>query len=127
MNRKAISTDKAPAAAGPYSQAVLIDGWLYLSGQLGIEPGTSEFVEGGVQAETRQIFRNLAAVLEAAGGSLGDIAATRVYLADMADFAAMNEVYKENFEDATPARECVQVAALPKGGRVEISAVARIP
>ncbi|RKY29322.1 MAG: reactive intermediate/imine deaminase [Planctomycetota bacterium] len=126
MNHKTISTDKAPAAVGPYSQAILVDGWLYLSGQLGINPESGEFVEGGTPAETEQIFRNLKAVLEAAGGSLQSIVATRVYLADMADFAAVNEVYKENFKDAPPARECVQVAALPKGGRVEISAVARI-
>jgi 2-iminobutanoate/2-iminopropanoate deaminase len=126
MSDRIISTENAPAAVGPYSQAVLVDGWLYLSGQLPFDPGSGEFVEGDIQTQTRQIFRNLRAVLEAAGGSLQSIVATRVYLVDMADFAAVNEVYKENFKDAPPARECVQVAALPKGGRVEISAVARI-
>lgn len=126
MERKAISTKDAPAAVGPYSQAILADGWLYVSGQLGIDPKSGEFVRDGIAAEARQVFRNLEAILKAAGGGFRSVLATRVYLVDMADFAAVNEVYRENFGETPPARECVEVAALPKGGRVEISAVAKV-
>ncbi len=121
-----ISTKEAPAAVGPYAQAVRAGGFLFASGQIGLDPATGRMAEGGVEAETRRALRNLAAVLEAGGSGLGRVLRATVYLADMRDFAAMNGVYAEAFGEHRPARACVEVAALPKGARVEIDAIASV-
>jgi len=122
--RETIHTDHAPAAVGPYSQAVRDGDRIWVSGQLGLDPGTGQMVPGGVEPETRQALTNLRAILEAAGSGLERIVKATVYLADMGDFGAVNRIYAEFFETDPPARVCVEVAALPKGGRVEIDAVA---
>jgi 2-iminobutanoate/2-iminopropanoate deaminase len=122
--KKVISTTQAPAAIGPYSQAILAGNILFASGQLGIDPVTNDFVEGGVQAQTRQAFTNVKAILSEAGYSVQDIVKTTVFLADMADFAAMNEVYAAQFDGDFPARSAVAVKTLPKNGLVEIEVVA---
>jgi 2-iminobutanoate/2-iminopropanoate deaminase len=124
--KKIISSNKAPAAIGPYSMAVQAGPFLYSSGQLGIDPQTGSFVEGGIVAETRQALSNLQNVLDAAGLNLTDVIKTTVFLQDMNDFGSMNSVYAEFFTENPPARSAVQVAALPKGGTVEIEAVAVI-
>jgi 2-iminobutanoate/2-iminopropanoate deaminase len=124
MTRQIISTDKAPAAVGPYSQAVSRNGLIYSAGQIGLDPATGKLVEGGIQAQTRQALANLQAILEAAGASLNDVVKTTVFLQDMADFQAMNQVYAAFFGSDPPARSAVQVAALPLGALVEIEAVA---
>lgn len=121
--KRVISTDKAPAAIGPYSQAILVNGTLYASGQLGIIPETGEFAEG-VTAQTEQAFRNIRAILEAAGLNLSHVVKTTCFLADMGDFAAMNEVYSRQFDGAFPARSAVAVRTLPKNGLVEIEVIA---
>jgi 2-iminobutanoate/2-iminopropanoate deaminase len=126
MPRTAISTAQAPAAIGPYSQAIRADGYLFCSGQLGLDPATGDLVAGDVEAQAEQALRNLGAVLEAAGLTYGDVVKTTVFLADMADFAAINSVYGRFVTDPPPARSTVAVAALPKGGRVEIEAIARL-
>lgn len=118
-----IATPEAPKAVGPYSQAVELNGTLYLSGQLPIDPATGKMAEG-IEAQTRQALRNIGAILAAAGLGHADIVKTTVLLADIADFAAMNAVYAEFFPTDKPARVCYQVAALPLGARVEIDAVA---
>jgi 2-iminobutanoate/2-iminopropanoate deaminase len=126
MTGKIIKTDKAPSAVGPYSQAVLADGWLYVSGQIPIDPATGNLVGGSIDEQARRVLENLKAVLEAAGGGLKDVVKTTVYLTNMQDFARVNEIYATYFTSAPPARACVQVAALPKGAAVEIEAIARI-
>ena len=126
MPRTAISTTQAPAAIGPYSQAIRADGYLFCSGQLGLDPATGDFVAGDVRAQAEQALRNLGAVLEAAGLTFEDVVKTTIFLADMADFAAVNGVYGRFVTDPPPARSTVAVAALPKGGRVEIEATARL-
>jgi 2-iminobutanoate/2-iminopropanoate deaminase len=126
MPRTAISTTQAPAAIGPYSQAIRADGYVFCSGQLGLDPATGDFVAGDVGAQAEQALRNLGAVLEAAGLTFGDVVKTTIFLADMADFAAVNGVYGRFVTDPPPARSTVAVAALPKGGRVEIEATARL-
>jgi 2-iminobutanoate/2-iminopropanoate deaminase len=126
MPRTAISTAQAPAAIGPYSQAIRADGYLFCSGQLGLDPATGDLVAGDVGAQAEQALRNLGAVLEAAGLKFGDVVKTTIFLADMADFAAVNGVYGRFVTDPPPARSTVAVAALPKGGRVEIEATARL-
>jgi 2-iminobutanoate/2-iminopropanoate deaminase len=126
MPRTAISTTQAPAAIGPYSQAIRADGYLFCSGQLGLDPATGDFVAGDVGVQAEQALRNLGAVLEAAGLTFGDVVKTTIFLADMADFAAVNGVYGRFVTDPPPARSTVAVAALPKGGRVEIEATARL-
>ena len=126
MPRTAISTAQAPAAIGPYSQAICADGYLFCSGQLGLDPATGDFVAGDVGAQAEQALRNLGAVLEAAGLTFADVVKTTIFLADMADFAAVNGVYGRFVTDPPPARSTVAVAALPKGGRVEIEATARL-
>jgi 2-iminobutanoate/2-iminopropanoate deaminase len=123
---RSISTDKAPGAIGPYSQAVTVDGWAFCSGQIPLDPSTGELVDGDVAAQTDQVLRNLTAVLEAAGGSLSSVVKTTVFLADMADFGAMNEVYARHFGEHRPARAAVAVRTLPKNVDVEIEAIARI-
>jgi 2-iminobutanoate/2-iminopropanoate deaminase len=124
MTHQAIATNGAPAAIGPYSQAITTDGLLFCSGQLGLDPETGELVEG-VEVQAERSLRNLAAVLDAAGLGWADVVKTTVFLADMADFAAVNAVYARFMPDPPPARSTVQVAALPKGGLVEIDAIAR--
>lgn len=122
---KAIQTDKAPAAIGPYSQAIDSGaGIVFVSGQLPIDPATGAFPEGGVQEQTRQSITNAKAILEAAGLGLQDVVKTTVFLADMADFAAMNEVYAQFFAAPFPARSAVAVKTLPKGALVEIECIA---
>lgn len=121
-----VHTDDAPAAIGPYSQAVVVDGMVYCSGQIPFDPVTMEQVEGGIEAQTDQVLRNLAAVLEAAGSSLSRVVKTTVFLKDMGDFAAMNGVYARHFGEHRPARAAVQAAALPRGVDVEIECVARV-
>jgi 2-iminobutanoate/2-iminopropanoate deaminase len=118
-------SDGAPRAIGPYSQAVSAGGWLYTSGQVGLDPATGELVAGGFEAQARRVFENLRAVLAAAGCDFADVVKATVYLADMADFATLNGIYAEAFGSHRPARSTVQAAALPKGARVEIDLVAR--
>lgn len=121
-----VQTDQAPAAIGPYSQAVVSDGWVYCSGQIGLDPETMELVEGGVQAQTEQVLVNLRHVLEAAGAGLDTVVKTTVFLADMGDFAAMNEVYARHFADHRPARAAVAARERPRSVDVEIECVARV-
>lgn len=125
MNRDAIATTSAPAAIGPYSQAISTGDLLFCSGQLGLDPASGTLVEGGVEAQAERSCRNLAAVLEAAGSSFADVVKTTIFLVDMADFAAVNAVYARFMPEPPPARSTVAVAALPKGGLVEIEAIAR--
>ena len=127
MSKRIIHTDAAPAAIGPYSQAVRADDFVFTAGQIGLDPATGEMVPGGIAAQTRQALRNLQAVLEAAGASLSQVVKTTVFLQDMNDFAAMNAVYAEFFATEPPARSAVQAAALPKGALVEIEAIAYSP
>jgi 2-iminobutanoate/2-iminopropanoate deaminase len=125
MNKTIITTDKAPAPLGPYNQAVLVNDTLYLSGQIPLIPSTMELVEGDLEAETKQVMQNLKAVLEAANMGFEDVVKTSIFLNDMNNFAAVNEVYGSYFDHATaPARETVEVANLPKFVRIEISMVA---
>ena len=119
-----ISTDKAPGAIGPYSQAVKAGNMIFCSGQIPIDPSTGEFVSQDVSEQTEQVFKNLTAVLEAAGASLTDVVKTTVFLADMGEFAAMNEVYGRYFVENKPARATVQAARLPRDARVEIECIA---
>jgi 2-iminobutanoate/2-iminopropanoate deaminase len=125
MSRQAVSTGGAPAAIGPYSQGIAIDGFVFCSGQLGLDPATGELVAGGVEAEAERALRNLVAVLDAAGASMADVVKTTIFLADIADFAAVNAVYARHVPEPPPARSTFAVGALPKGGRVEIEAIAR--
>jgi 2-iminobutanoate/2-iminopropanoate deaminase len=120
------ATDAAPRAIGPYSQSVEVNGMLYTSGQIALDPATGEMVGGGLEAEAHRVFANLAAVLASAGCSFADVVKTTVFLSDMGDFAALNRVYAEAFGDHKPARSTVQAAALPRGAKVEIDLVARI-
>jgi reactive intermediate/imine deaminase len=122
-NRAIISTADAPAAIGPYSQAVKIGGTVWLSGQIPLDPQTMEVVEGDITAQATQVFRNLGAVAAAAGGSLQDAVKINISLVDMGDFAAVNEVMASFLKEPYPARACVQVAALPRGVSVEIEAI----
>jgi 2-iminobutanoate/2-iminopropanoate deaminase len=122
---KAVTAAAAPAAIGPYSQAVAVDGWVWCSGQVALDPATGQLVGRDAAAQTEQACRNLTAVLEAAGCGWADVVRTTIYLTDLADFAAMNEVYGRRLVAPLPARVTVQVAALPRGARVEIDAIAR--
>ena len=122
--KETISTENAPGAIGPYSQAIKANGMLFCSGQIPINPSTGEFVEGGVAEQTEQVFMNLIAVLEAGGASLETVVKTTVFLADMNDFGAMNEVYGRYFDTNKPARATVQAARLPRDARVEIECIA---
>ena len=122
----AVHTDHAPKALGPYSQAIVADGWIFASGQIPIDPETGALVEGDVRVQTHRVLRNLEAVLSAAGGGLGTVVKTTVYLSGMALFADMNTVYARHFGDHRPARATVAVAGLPKGVDVEIDVVARV-
>jgi reactive intermediate/imine deaminase len=123
MTRRIISTPEAPAAIGTYSQAVAAGGAVWLSGQIPLDPATMTLVSGDIEAETRQVFRNLAAVAAAAGGKLDDVVRFTVFLTDLADFATVNRVMEDVLTPPYPARVTVQVAALPKGARVEVDAI----
>ena len=123
---KAISTQKAPAAIGPYSQAIQVGNLLYTSGQIPIDTATGNFVEGGIKEQTRQSLINVKAILEEAGLTMGNVVKTTVFMADMNDFADMNAVYAEFFAEPYPARSAVVVKTLPKGALVEIEVVAEI-
>ncbi len=128
MTKKPIDTNRAPAAIGPYCQAIVQGGWVYCSGQIALDPDHGQMVGGGdIEAETRQVLQNLDAVLQKAGASRGDVVKANVYLMDMDEFSKMNQVYAVFFEGLVPpARATVQVAALPKGARVEIDFIAHI-
>ena len=125
-SRQAVSSSSAPAAIGPYSQAIAVDGTVYCSGQIGLDPATGELVEG-LEAQAERALRNLTAVLDAAGVTLADVVKTTIFLTDMGDFAAVNAVYATFVPDPPPARSTVAVAALPKGALVEVEAIARRP
>ncbi|MCP4428963.1 MAG: RidA family protein [Chloroflexi bacterium] len=124
MKKKIVSTEHAPAAVGPYSQAVKIGELVYTAGQIPLDPATGKMVEGDVQVQTERVLQNLQAVLAAAGSSLKNVVKTTVFLQDMGDFGAMNEVYGRFFPKKPPARSAVEAAALPLGAQVEIEAVA---
>jgi len=124
--KQIVQTDRAPQAIGPYSQAIKARGFVYASGQIPIDPTTGQFVDGGITEQTEQVMKNVAAVLEAAGSRLDRIVKTTVFLADMEEFAAMNEVYAKFFTSDPPARATVQAAGLPRNARVEIEVVALV-
>jgi 2-iminobutanoate/2-iminopropanoate deaminase len=124
---RATRTDRAPAAIGPYAQAVAANGFLFTAGQIPLDPVTMQVVEGDVEAQTEQVLRNLDAVLASAGAGWGDVVKTTVFLTDMRDFPRMNEVYARAMGDARPARSTVQVSALPRGVLVEIDLIAALP
>jgi 2-iminobutanoate/2-iminopropanoate deaminase len=124
LNMKPIETNLAPAAIGPYSQAIVANGFVFASGQLPIDPATGEFAQGGVQEQTRQSLMNASQILQAAGTDLAHVVKTTVFLSDMANFAAMNEIYSQFFSQPFPARSAVAVKDLPKGALVEIEVVA---
>ena len=126
MSRQPISTDRAPAAIGPYSQAVRSGNTVYLSGQIPLDPATGELVQGDIALQTRRVFDNLKAVCEAAGGSLDQVARVGIYVMDLADFAQVNAVMAEYFQAPYPARSTIQVAGLPRGARVEVDAVMQL-
>ena len=123
---KRVHTDHAPAAIGPYSQAIVVDGWVFCSGQIPLVPETGELLTGGIAEQTDRALTSLARVLEEAGSSMQHVVKTTVFLSDMNDFAAMNEVYAKHFGDHRPARAAVQAGALPKFCDVEIECVARV-
>ncbi len=125
MTRQAVSTSGAPAAIGPYSQGIAIDGFVFCSGQIGLDPSSGELVTGGVEAQAERALRNLAAVLDAAGLGMADVVKTTLFLADIGDFAAVNAVYGRHMTDPPPARSTFAVGALPKGALVEVEAIAR--
>ena len=127
MSIKAIHTDDAPAAIGPYSQGIIANGLLFTAGQIALDPATGQVVPGDVVAQTQRVLANLRAILDAAGASWRDVVKTTVYLFDMNDFPVVNEAYAAAMGDARPARSTVQVSALPRGVLVEIDAVVRIP
>ncbi|MDQ6760036.1 MAG: RidA family protein [Acidobacteriota bacterium] len=122
--KKCISTGSAPKAIGPYSQAVVANGMAYLSGQIPLDPSTNQLIQGGIVEQTERVFENLKAVLEACGASLATVVKTTVYLKDMAEFQAMNEIYGRYFPENAPARATVQAAKLPRDVNVEIDAIA---
>jgi 2-iminobutanoate/2-iminopropanoate deaminase len=124
MKIEAIETERAPQAIGPYSQAVRANGLLFVSGQIPLDPATMEVVDGGIEAQTRQVLTNLRAVLEAAGSSFDQVVRTTIFLADLGDFAAVNAIYAEAFGSTRPARSTIQAARLPRDVRIEIDAIA---
>jgi len=123
MSKKAISTDKAPAAIGPYSQAVVTGNFLFTSGALPIDPATGKMVEGSIQGRAHQVFKNIEAITAEAGTSLENAVKVTVFLADIGDFAAVNEIYAQYFKEPFPARSAFQVAALPLGADLEVEAI----
>jgi len=124
--REAVSTSTAPAAIGPYSQAIKTANLLFISGQIPLDPATGNLVEGGIEAQTRQVFQNIGEILKAAGASFDAVVSATVYVADMNDFAKVNEIYATYFSSPAPARATVQVARLPRDSRVEIQVVAAL-
>jgi 2-iminobutanoate/2-iminopropanoate deaminase len=126
MTRRAVSTEGAPAAVGPYSQGIVVDGLLFCAGQAALDPATGNLVEGGIEPETERVMANLTAVLDAAGATWEDVVKTTIFLVDLGDFVTVNGIYGRYVGDPPPARSTVGVAALPKGAHVEIEAVARI-
>jgi 2-iminobutanoate/2-iminopropanoate deaminase len=127
MSRQVVRTEGAPRAIGPYSQAVVANGFVFCSGQIALDPATGELIEGDIAAQTERAIQNLRAVLEAAGSSLAHVVKTTVFLQDMADFAAMNAVYAQFFSENPPARSTIGNLALPRGARFEIEAIAVLP
>lgn len=127
MSKEQIATTAAPAALGPYSQAILAGGFLFASGQVPIDPATSELAGADVETQAKQVFNNLQQVLAAAGCGFADVVKTTVFLTDLANFAAVNEIYADYFVQPYPARSCVQIAALPKGSLLEVELIAKIP
>lgn len=125
MKREVIKTDKAPKAIGPYEQALKLDGWVFTSGQIPLDPRTGAMVEGGIGAQTRQVLENLRGVLEAAGTSMGRVVKATVYMTNLGDFQKMNEIYAEYFPQDKPVRSSVGVASLPRGALVEIDVIAQ--
>lgn len=125
--KQAVATTHAPAAIGPYSQAIVSGDLIFTSGQIPLDPASGELVQGDIQAQTRQVFSNLREVLQEAGASLDDAVKVNVYMTDLKDFAALNEVYATFFTQPYPARSCVEVSSLPKGAQVEIEIIARKP
>jgi 2-iminobutanoate/2-iminopropanoate deaminase len=124
MGQKVVLTEKAPKAIGPYSQAIITGHWVFASGQIPIDPGSGEIVSGTIQEQTKQVLRNLSAVLEAAGSDLSHVVKTTVFLDSMDDFSAFNEVYASFFQEPYPARATIEVARLPKEVLIEIEAIA---
>lgn len=124
MKRNAIKTDKAPAAIGPYEQGVQAGDFLFTSGQIALDPATGQFLQGEIEAETERVLKNIEAILHAAGMTLNNVVKTTVYMTDLGHFTRMNQVYEKFFMENKPARATVQVAALPKGAKVEIDTVA---
>ena len=124
MNKRIIQTNLAPAAIGPYSQAIRIGDFLYTSGQIALDPESGMFLSGEIEEETEQTLKNISAILQADGLNLKNVIKTTVYLSDLNYFARMNQVYEKYFSNNKPARACVQVAALPKGAKIEIDAIA---
>jgi 2-iminobutanoate/2-iminopropanoate deaminase len=126
MKREVIRSDKAPKAIGPYEQAIKLEGWVFTSGQIPLDPETGTMVEGGIGAQSRQVLENLRAVLETAGSSMAKVVRVTVYMTHLGDFAKMNEVFSEFFPQEKPARSTVGVAALPRGAMVEMDVIARV-
>jgi len=126
MLKKQIQTTDAPAAIGPYSQAIRAGNFIFYSGQIPLDPETGAIVEGGIEAQTNQVMTNMRAMLHASGCDFSDVVKTTIYLTDLADFATVNEIYGACFNEVPPARACVQVAALPKGSMVEIEWIATV-
>ncbi len=124
--KRAVESADAPKAIGPYSQAIIANGFIFTAGQVGADPKTGALVEGGIEAQTEQVLKNIEAVLKASGSSLDDVVKTTVFLADLNDFAKMNEVYAKRFKTPFPARSTVQVARLPRDAKIEIEAVALV-
>jgi 2-iminobutanoate/2-iminopropanoate deaminase len=124
MKKKIIATPNAPAAIGPYSQAIRIGDFLYTSGQISLDPETMKMITGDIEMETEKVLKNIESILKADGLDLNNIIKTNVYLTDLSEFTRMNQVYEKFFSETKPARACVQVAALPKGAKVEIDAIA---
>ena len=125
QEKTVVSTERAPAAVGPYSQAIRVGGFVFASGQIPLDPATGQLVSGDIRKQVRQVMENVSAVLEAAGSSLSRVVKTTVFITDMERFGEVNEAYSEFFTGAFPARSCVQVARLPKGAEVEVEAIAR--
>ncbi len=124
MTKKGIHTANAPAAIGPYQQGIRLGDWVFTSGQIALDPATGNFLAGEIEQETELTLKNIEAILQAAGLSMDHVVKATVYLSDMNDFARMNRVYEKSFANSKPARACVQVAALPKGAKVEIDVIA---
>ena len=122
--KRAVETTNAPKAIGPYSQAIVANGFVYTAGQVGADPKTGTLVEGGIEAQTEQVLKNIETVLKAAGSSMDDVVKTTVFLADMNDFGKMNEIYAKRFKAPFPARSTIQAARLPRDAKIEIEAVA---